>query len=178
MKLKAQDNRNRLNPEAFQTLHDHYRERLACSMRRVVKNRELAEDIASAAFEKAFAKRDQFRRESAPASWLYSIAMNYARHCWRWPQHVSLDVIRDGSPNHPAESGSVLDALERRETCGKLKEALLRLPIRFRQTLEDHFVHGRSVAEVAKRYRIPAGTVLSRISTGKRLLRNAWRAVT
>ena len=38
----------------------------------------------------------------------------------------------------------------------------------------DHFIRGDSIKRIAQRDRIPAGTVLSRIFTGKRLLRAAW----
>jgi len=39
-------------------------------------------------------------------------------------------------------------------------------------------MNGHSIQDIARRQRIPCGTVLSRIFTAKRLLRQAWDAMT
>lgn len=50
----------------------------------------------------------------------------------------------------------------------------MQIPRLYRQVLMDRFIRGDSIKQIARRNRIPAGTVLSRIFNGKRLLRAAW----
>jgi RNA polymerase sigma-70 factor (ECF subfamily) len=59
-----------------------------------------------------------------------------------------------------------------------LNEALNRIPAKYRRVLTDHFVNDHSIQHIARRERIPSGTVLSRIFTAKRLLRKAWGTTT
>ena len=66
------------------------------------------------------------------------------------------------------------DHLDRSEDHARLHNALARVPERYRKVLVDHFALGTSVKQIAKQQRIPVGTVLSRIFTAKRLLRQAW----
>lgn len=64
--------------QAFSELHDQYRGRLL-KHERGFPERDDAEDIMATAFAAAFKKRDRFRGEASPHTWLYSIAMNEAR---------------------------------------------------------------------------------------------------
>ena len=66
--------------------------------------------------------------------------------------------------------------LEHAELCLKMRKALREIPAVYRRVLTDHFIRGRSVKQIARRDRIPVGTVLSRIFTAKRILRQAWDA--
>jgi DNA-directed RNA polymerase specialized sigma24 family protein len=66
------------------------------------------------------------------------------------------------------------DAQDRSVQELKIRKALGAIPSAHRRVLVDHFIHGRPVKAIAHRERIPVGTVLSRIFTAKRLLREAW----
>src|SRR5437667_11941510 len=55
---------------------------------------------------------------------------------------------------------------------------LRQIPAVYGLVLIEHFIEGYSVRQIAKLQRIPLGTVLSRIFTAKRLLREAWEAAT
>jgi RNA polymerase sigma-70 factor (ECF subfamily) len=167
----------KLNVEAFQTLHHQYQERLLWSMVGMLRDKEQAEDVTSAAFETAFDKRADFREDSSFYTWVYAIALNQARHS-RSRKGVSLDAIGGTTPSALIEPDLLLETQARLEQRGALQNALGQIPKVYRQVLLDHFVHQYSVKRIAKLRRIPLGTVLSRIYTGKRLLRQAWVAVT
>ena len=72
------------------------------------------------------------------------------------------------------EPDVLAQTLERSECCARLREALRQIPPVSRRTLVDHFIRGQSVKQIARRQRVPVGTVLSRIFTAKRLLRESW----
>ena len=162
-----------INQHQFKILHDQYRDRLVNSMTAVVRDRDTADDVTSAALATAWQKRNQFRGESQLCTWVYSIALNIARDRTRSNRTVSLDSI-EGTPEVLREPDRVCDATEAADARGKLQIALSQIPAIHRRALVDHFVHGRSVKQIARRYRIPVGTVLSRIFSAKRLLRAAW----
>jgi RNA polymerase sigma-70 factor, ECF subfamily len=52
-------------------------------MRYMVRDRELAEDLTAATFERAWRKRARYADEGKITSWLFSIARNVARDHFR-----------------------------------------------------------------------------------------------
>jgi RNA polymerase sigma-70 factor, ECF subfamily len=165
-----------MNRKAFAEQYEKHKHRLVCGLIGMTRNREMAEDIASAAFASAFEKLDSFRGEASFYTWLYCIAVHelvtYHRRN-RIAEYASID--------HPdaaelADPDLLSQVLDRAECCARLRRILRRIPTIYRQVLVDHFVRRRPTKLIAKRHRIPLGTVLSRIFTAKRLLRAAWEA--
>jgi RNA polymerase sigma-70 factor (ECF subfamily) len=76
----------------------------------------LAEDLTSATFEKAWRKRDSYRRDLAAFStWLLTIARNVATDHWRSRgAGVSYDALREqAAPDSPHETYARRAELER-----------------------------------------------------------------
>ena len=172
-----QQNR-KLDSHAFEELHHTYHDRLQASVLSCVRNREEAEDITSAAFEAAFANREGFRAEAAPATWLHAIALNKLRRSREQQKAVSLDVFNDELPSRLVVADLSEETEHRSECRARLLRTLRQIPAIYRLVLIEHFIEGHSVRQIARRHRIPLGTVLSRIFTAKRLLREAWEAAT
>ena len=55
----------------------------------------------------------------------------------------------------------------------ELRDALMALPVKLRVAMVLYYVEGYSVGEIAGMTRVPAGTVKSRLSRGRKLLREA-----
>ena len=172
-----QENR-KLDSGAFEALHHSHHDRLQASILSRVRNREEAEDITAAAFESAFANRESFRGEAAPATWLHAIALNKTRRPQRPRKTVSLDVLTGELPSHLVVPDLSEETEHHSECRARLLRTLRQIPAVYRKVLIHHFIEGHSVRHIAKRERIPLGTVLSRIFTAKRLLREAWEAAT
>lgn len=68
--------------EIFEDLYKQGRDRLLASLTGMVRDRDRAEDITAAAFERAWEKRAQFRGESSPGTWLHAIGRNAALRSW------------------------------------------------------------------------------------------------
>lgn len=163
--------------EGFSQVHREYRDRLVESVNGFVRDRTSAEDIANRAFQKAWEKREAFRGESSPTTWLESIARNQARE-WlsrdRGRQFDSIDTVDAVKLVTPE---LVTDELEKHDDRLRLGQALAQLPDKNRRVLTAHSIEGLSIREIAHREHLPFGTVLSRIHTGKQLLRQAWEDV-
>src|SRR5262249_10874972 len=108
---------------------------------------------------------------ASPYTWLYSIASKLAKAHFRQRQRFqfkSMDCVE------VAADDDLMEALETSESGLRLHKALGQVTSIHRRVLIDHFIHGHSVKQIAKRRRIPVGTVLSRIFGAKRALRTAW----
>jgi RNA polymerase sigma-70 factor (ECF subfamily) len=173
--MSVNQQNGKADADHFTHLHSQYRDRLLNSMAGMVRDREAAEEITAAAFAKAFEKRDGFRGQSSLYTWIYSIALNEARQQLSRKRLVSLDALEQ-----PPAAFIVNDHFEEMSESSahslKLRKALRRLPAIYRNILVDHFVRGYRTKQIARHRQIPVGTVLSRIHTGKRLLRAAWEA--
>ena len=151
---------------------NHYR--VLSYILRMVRNQEWAEDLTHAVFVKAFRKIDGFRGESSFSTWIHSFARNEVRE-WRrrenrLPQE-SLDIPGRKELQTPDR---FFQLTEQRECCARLKRVLMKLPGKQRSVLIDHFVRGLSIRRIAKKRKVPSGTVLSRIFKAKRNLLRVW----
>lgn len=172
-----QNGRSTITARDFRQLHNQYGARLLNSMTAFTRNRQAAEDVTAAAFTAAFENRDNFRGESSFYTWLHAIALNEARNRSR-NAGVALESIDGPEAKELSEPDVLPQMLERSECTFRIRKALRGVPAIYRRVLTDHFVRGYPVKQIARRDRIPVGTVLSRIFTGKRLLRCAWEIAT
>jgi RNA polymerase sigma-70 factor (ECF subfamily) len=163
-----------MNTRTFRALHDACRERVRFGILGYVRNPDQAEDLTADAFATAFERRHTFRGDASFYTWVFGIALNAARSSSRRKRTVSLDAWNAPVPAALTEPDVFDRVLDRADCCQRLRRALKQLPAMYRRALVGHFVRRYPVKEIAKRERIPVGTVLSRIFTGKRLLREAW----
>jgi len=163
-----------MTPSQFAKLYEENRERVVRSFLPVMRSIDEAEDVAAAAFAAAYRKRDSFRGESSFGTWMHAIAHNEARKLWRRNQGVVMESIDAENSRKLVEPDLLTEVIHRSECCLKLKKVMRKVPRKYRRVLICRFVKKFSTREIAKREKIPQGTVLSRIFTGKRLLRKAW----
>ncbi len=162
-----------VDAQAFGSLYSRHYERLLNSMTTVVRDRDHAEDITATAFTAAYANLSRFRGDSSFYTWLYTIALNESRKSYRCALTVSLDSLSEFE-TAVTDGDHVADALNTSAQNARLRTALRQIPLIYRQVLDDHFLRAYPVKVIARRRNIPLGTVLSRIFTGKRMLREAW----
>jgi RNA polymerase sigma-70 factor (ECF subfamily) len=165
-----------MNREAFSQEYAQCKDQLVCRLRGMTRNREAAEDIASAAFIAALEKLDTFRGESALPTWINAIAMNELKSWARRKPTVPLELIERSGARELIEPDLLEQTHDRAECIRRMREILRSIPAIHRRTLNDHYIQGYSVEQIARRRKIPLGTVLSRLFTGKRYLREAWAA--
>jgi len=163
-----------MNSATFQELHDGCRGKVLAGILGYVGNPSEAEEVTASAFATAFQERRSFRGDASFFTWVYRIALNEAHSALRRRNFVSLDALEGPMPEALIQPDVMDSALDRANCCRRLRKALKRIPSKYRRVLVDHFVRGYSTQEVSRLHRIPLGTVLSRIFTGKRLLRGAW----
>jgi RNA polymerase sigma factor (sigma-70 family) len=176
LSASAQQTRVALDTEVFARLHRDYRDRVVESIAGFVRDRDKAEDIAAQAFQVGWEKREAFRGDASPHTWIQAIARNAAWDSQRRERSVYFESTDRADAREIAAPELVTDELERQDERSWLHKALDQLPAKHRRALVGHFVDGLSIRDIARQERVPDGTVLSRIHTGKQLLREAWDA--
>lgn len=165
--LIAQSQRGDVN--AFDRLVAAHEDRIYHAAYRITGNAEDARDAAQEAFVKAFRALPRYRHEAAFGTWLHRIAVN-----------ASLDIVRrrPQAPPVPLEE-VVLPAqthnpdieAERHEVQRRVHDALGRLAPDHRVIVVLRDLQGLAYEEIAEALRIPIGTVRSRLSRAREVLR-------
>jgi RNA polymerase sigma-70 factor, ECF subfamily len=138
-----------------------------------------AEDLVQDTYLKAFRSAHQFEPGTNLKAWLFTILhntfRNVRRHDGRSPVDVDSDAV-ERAPNVGPADQSPEQILSRRTLDADLQAALDDLPEAFRQAVWLRDVEELTYAEMAKVLDIPMGTVMSRISRGRRALSEGLRA--
>jgi RNA polymerase sigma-70 factor, ECF subfamily len=141
-------------------------------------NRTEAEDLAQDVFLEAWKSFHRFERGTNIRAWLYKILVFRASHFRRrlgrllsfGNKHQQPDDLSSGEI--PVEI-EVPDHLSDRQVV----DAVAKLPSPFRETLILADVSEFSYHEIASMIGIPIGTVMSRLSRGRKLLRESLSAL-
>ena len=148
----------------------------------LLRDDQQAEDAVQEAYLRAFRFFDDLRGDDA-RPWLLGIVRNA---CYDWMrQHrqladqVAFDELRDSDIDGPAfasqaPGGGDPAALWERSMRGKsVNEAIAALPPGFREVIVLRELEEMSYEEIARVAGVPVGTVMSRLSRGRALLRAA-----
>jgi RNA polymerase sigma-70 factor, ECF subfamily len=165
----ADPNRSSFEADALALLDSLYRTAL-----RLTRQPVDAEDLVQETYLKAFRSADRFEPGTNLRAWLFTILHNTARNRVRDRARETVTADSEAvdraevSAASPAETPETL--LLRDTLAPDLQAAIDALPDAFRQALWLRDVEEFSYAEIAAMLAIPIGTVMSRISRGRRLL--------
>lgn len=164
-------------PSAFSDDALGHLDALYSTARRLTRNPSEAEDLVQDTYVKAFRNRGSFRPGTNLRAWLFTILhntfLNDIRRRKGSPVEVDEESAARAVERQPAPGPSVEDSLVARATAAEVEAALATLPEAFRQAVWLRDVQELSYAEIAGILQVPQGTVMSRISRGRRLLHDA-----
>lgn len=141
---------------------------------RLTRNPADAEDLVQDTYLKAFKSAASFKPGTNPRAWLFTILHNHflndRRHAKASPVQVDSETAERAATVVPGDAENVEDALVQRATDAEVRAALDGLPEAFRDAVWLRDAEGFSYVEIAGMLNVPVGTVMSRISRGRRLL--------
>lgn len=169
---------------AYRELIRRYERPLFSLLYRMVRDRELAEDLAQETFIKALNAIESYRSEYKFSSWIFKIANNAAIDHLRRRELDTLSL--EGSPHAETPEAveatalqigdrqeSPLDAVEARELGGQIEQAIAQLRPEYRSCILLRHVEGRAYEEIAEILGLPLGTVKTYIHRARNELRQA-----
>jgi RNA polymerase sigma-70 factor, ECF subfamily len=139
---------------------------------RMVGDATEAEDIVQEVFLQAWRSFDRYERGTNCRAWLFAILFNKVQHYRRKkfssrvvPLGEDGEYKLDGLASPPAVPEVITDT--------EILEALAKLPDNYRDAVVLADVQEFSYKETADILGVPIGTVMSRLSRGRQLLRSA-----
>jgi RNA polymerase sigma-70 factor (ECF subfamily) len=167
---------------AYRELVRRYERPLFSLLYRMVRDRELAEDLAQETFVKALNAIESYRPEYKFSSWIFKIANNAAIDHLRRRELDTLSL--EGSPHAETPEAieatalqigdrqeSPLDEVEARELGGEIEAAIAKLRPEYRSCILLRHVEGRAYEEIAEILGLPLGTVKTYIHRARNELR-------
>ena len=135
---------------------------------RVCEDRETADDLVQETYLRAWRSFDKFEPGTNCRAWLFRIFFNvrseYRKSQARQPLVFSLDYVKESTL--PSQTNTSLDV-----TLEEIKRAFAELPEPFRIAVLLSDIEGLKYREIAEVLNVPVGTVMSRLSRGRQLLR-------
>lgn len=172
--------------DAFAVLIAQYHQSLYSLIARSVHDPADAADITQDVFLKVFRSIHSFHGDSSLRTWLYRIALREASNQRRWwrrhkRQEITLDTPAETADDDAPALCSILattdpspfDHARESELRVRVESALRDLPEGFRHVVVLREIEGLSYDEIADVLQLRIGTVKSRLTRGRQLLRSS-----
>jgi RNA polymerase sigma-70 factor (ECF subfamily) len=171
--------------DAFRALVVRYQRKVYAVSLGIVKDPDLAWDVAQETFVRVHGHLAEFEGKSSFSTWILRIATHLAIDAVRKERKARREEMDDVKEADIAEAGEGIlstslgndprDNALRRELAEKISEALETLPEKHRTILVLREVEGLSYEELAERLGIHKGTVMSRLFHARKKMQAALR---
>lgn len=156
--------------DAFGEIVDRYKDSLVNYLTHLVRSRDRAEEIAQDAFVRLYRNADKYRQQERLGPYLFRIATNLVVSEVRRERRWTLLLPRLHASTRtttPAPDTNLFTSEIQRQVAA----AIDRLPVNYRAPLVLFEIEEWSYDEIAKALDVRVGTVKSRISRARDLLR-------
>lgn len=147
-----------------------------CFLLKALGNRAEADDLTQETLTLALQALPGFRGECRLSTWLLGIALNVMRNHSRLARHRIEVNAPDALANMAGDDDPARRLLRDRDLL-QLRRAIDGLPAEFRDAILLVSIQELSYEEAAAALRVPVGTVRSRLSRGRALLRERLLAL-
>jgi len=154
--------------EAYFVIVERYQMKLMRYVNSIIRNEDKAVDIVQETFIKAFVNLRSFDVKKKFSSWIYRIAHN-----------ETINATKKNSKEVPLEEGfdiqsdeDIVQDFEKKEIATEVRSCMSKLPLAYSEPLVLYSIEDKSYEEISDILRIPMGTVATRISRAKILMKN------
>ena len=143
--------------------------------RLLAQDRTEAEDLVQEAYLEAWKSFHRFQMGTNCRAWLFKILFHRLHHFRRrWAKAAKVEAFESPEDQDSVVAETPIPQEIRDED---VLEALEKVPIEFREVVLLADVQEFSYKEIAETMKLPLGTVMSRLSRGRKLLRRELAAV-
>lgn len=154
----------------FQETYEQTKDMVYRLVWRMIKNKTEADDITQEVFIKVYKNLDKFDPSQAKlTTWVYQIALNHTLNYIKRGKWLRdhWDKVVDWYDRDPVPSPEVTEP-------SYIEELLGKVPTDFRTCVVLKDLEELSYEEIADHLKIPVGTVRSRISRGREMLKKLY----
>lgn len=153
--------------ESYREVVSRYQAKLMRYAVSLVGSEDVAKDIVQESFVKAFVNLNSFNNHFKFSSWIYRIAHNEAmNHFSKHKMEVPLDPLLDIAGQDDIEA-----EYETKEKQEEVRACLAEMPTIYAEPLILLYLEEKTYEEISDILRLPMGTVGTRISRGKILIK-------
>ena len=163
--------------DAFGLLVSRYQDVVCAVSYSSTGNWALSEDVAQDTFIAAWRQLGQLRETGRLRAWLCQIARNLARKARRRDDREAREDAIEVDSDLAARDVDPFSATAQAEVDRVVREALARIPDRYRETLVLYYCENQSVREVATTLGIAEDAAMQRLSRGRRYLADGVNAL-
>jgi RNA polymerase sigma-70 factor (ECF subfamily) len=155
------------NQEFYAYLMERYQSKLLRYANNLVKDEHRAKDVVQETFIKAFINLNGFDQKKKFSSWIYRIVHNEALNVLK-KYHKELPML----PDFDFESAEDLEKdFSQKEITATVEKCLAKLPLTYSEPLALYYIEEKSYEEIGDILKLPQGTVATRISRAKLLMK-------
>lgn len=145
-----------------------------------VKNKAIAEDLTQDIFIKCYRSLHTYNGEAKLRTWLWRIAINHCKDYLKSWHHRNIVLKEAEAP--PASGSPVESRLIRKEEEDLLSEAVMALPVKYREVIYLYYFEEQAIKEIGHVLNANENTVKTRLRKAKRLLRERmegyeWKSI-
>lgn len=153
--------------ELYAVIVKRYQGKLLRYAASLIKDEHAAIDAVQESFIKAFVNLRGFDTGKKFSSWIYRIVHNEAMNLVKkYPREMPLLDDIDA----PSDE-DIMDDFERHEVSALVEQCLDKIPLLYSEPLALRYIEDRSYEEISDILRLPMGTVATRISRAKQLMK-------
>lgn len=163
--------------QAFRLIVEKYSRALRFHITRMVRDKEIIDDLIQEIFLKAFSNLGSYNTSFAFSTWLYRIATNHTIDHLRKKKLKTLSIdepvqSKDGEmqieiPDNSTRADELILTQQRNKI---ILDALETLPSKYRTVIEMRHMEEKSYQEISEELDLPLGTVKAHIFRARELL--------
>lgn len=158
---------------SFNEIYNFYKDSIYFFVFSLVKNQADAEDCVQDIFIKMLKDINALEKNKSFTSWLYMLSYNIAMEHHRKKRDVTLSEENEYLLYDIIEKDESSDIYNKRDIVNTVKLEIEKLPIKFVQVAQLHFLNGLSVREISNILSIPERTVRDRLVRIKKTMKES-----
>lgn len=167
---------------AYSDIVEKYQRALYYHILKMVRNRDVIDDLVQEVFVKAFDNLNSYSTDYAFSTWLYRIATNHTIDYLRKKKLQTLSIdepvkTREGEMQMelPDEDTATDRRVIRKQRSNIIRDAIENLPPKYRKVIQMRHMEEKSYQEIAEILDLPLGTVKAHIFRARELLYKALK---
>ncbi|MEG0473521.1 MAG: sigma-70 family RNA polymerase sigma factor [Solibacillus sp.] len=136
-----------------------------------VHNVTIAEDLTQEVFVKCYKALPTFQHQSSMKTWLWRIAINHAKDYLKSWYFKKVELIEQNYLQEQPSDQTVETIIVKRDEDGALANAVMQLPIKYREVIYFCYYEEQTMKEIADVLQVNENTVKTRLRKGKQLLK-------